>query len=68
MIEVDARGLSCPEPMLMARDAVKNSGGEPVRVLVSSTNARDNVVGVAKKAKRGATVEQSGADFIITIQ
>ena len=67
MITVDARGYSCPEPMLMARDAVKSSNGEAVRVFVSSTNARDNVMGVAKKAKRGATVEQDGADFIVTI-
>lgn len=68
MIEVDARGYSCPEPMLMAADAVKASNGETVRVLVSSVSARENVKGVAKKAKRQASVEESGADFIITIE
>ncbi|MDO4289810.1 MAG: sulfurtransferase TusA family protein [Eggerthellaceae bacterium] len=68
MIEVDARGLSCPEPMLMATEAVKGSAGEAVRVLVSSATARDNVKGVAKKAKRQARVEESGADFIVTIE
>lgn len=67
MVEVDARGLSCPEPMLLASDAVRSSGGETVRVLVSSAAARDNVVGVAKKAKRVAHVEAAGADFVVTI-
>lgn len=68
MIEVDARGLSCPEPMLMATDAVRASGGEEVRVLVSSATARDNVRGVAKKAKRESVVEELGADFAVTIR
>ncbi|WP_172135938.1 sulfurtransferase TusA family protein [Adlercreutzia sp. ZJ473] len=68
MIEVDARGLSCPEPMLMATDAVRSSNGEEVRVLVSSATARDNVRNVARKAKREAVVEELGADFAITIR
>lgn len=68
VIEVDARGLSCPEPLLLATDAVRASNGEEVRVLVSSTAARDNVKGVAKKAKREAVVEELGADFVVTIR
>lgn len=68
MIEVDARGYSCPEPMLMATEAVRASNGEKVRVLVSSATARDNVKNVAKKAKRAARVEELGADFAVIIE
>lgn len=67
MVEVDARGLSCPEPMMMAADAIKQNAGEQIRVLVSSTIARDNVCSVAKKRKRTATSERVGDDYIVTI-
>ena len=38
MKEVDARGLSCPEPLMMTADALKNEKG-PVKVLVSMQRA-----------------------------
>ena len=42
MIEVDARGLSCPEPLMMTDEALKKGGG-PVRVLVSEPHQKTNV-------------------------
>lgn len=48
---VDARGLSCPQPLMMARDALsKNSG--PVTVLVDSESSVESVQRSAKKFKR----------------
>ena len=41
MKEVDARGLSCPEPLMMTADALKNEKG-PVKVLVSEVNQKMN--------------------------
>lgn len=67
MIEVDARGYSCPEPVLMAMQAVESSGGQPVRVLVSTAVARDNVIAMAEKKKKTASVEQADDDFAIVI-
>ena len=40
MIEVDARGLSCPEPLMMTQAALKKCKGESVKVLVSEAHAR----------------------------
>ena len=34
MKEVDARGLSCPEPIMLTAEAIKGTT-EPVKVLVS---------------------------------
>lgn len=68
MIEIDARGLSCPEPMMMARNALKTSNGDAVRVLVSSATSRDNVMNLAKRSKRTAEVEQLGQDFAVVIR
>lgn len=68
MIEVDARGLSCPQPVLMATDAMKKHKGEPVVVLVSTANACDNVQAAAKREKRTAAVERVGLDYRITLE
>ena len=48
MYEVDARGLSCPEPVMLTHEALKNHGGEPVKVLVTEPHSRDNVEKFAK--------------------
>ena len=39
MIEVDARGLSCPEPVILTMNAMKKGGSEPIKVTVSNTVA-----------------------------
>ena len=43
MYEVDARGLSCPEPVMLTAAALKKHKGESVKVLVSETDGQDGV-------------------------
>ena len=52
MNEVDARGLSCPEPVLLTAQALKSGSGVPLRVLVSEAYARQNVEKYAKSQGR----------------
>jgi len=40
---VDARGLSCPQPVLMAMDAIKKATAAQLLVLVDSEASRENV-------------------------
>jgi len=40
---VDARGLSCPEPVLRTRRALEKGGQGPVEVLVDTATSRENV-------------------------
>ena len=51
MTTVDARGLSCPEPLMMTQTAVKKADG-PVTVLVDSVVPRDNILKFVKKKKK----------------
>ena len=67
MIEVDARGLSCPEPVLLTLDALKEAAGETVVSIVSDTNQRDNVKTQAERKGKTDTVEQKGQDWYLTI-
>lgn len=60
MKEVDARGLSCPEPLMLTAQAVKGAN-EPVKVLVSEPHQKMNVEKYAKdQGKKSTAVEKDG--------
>lgn len=42
MDKIDARGMSCPQPVLMTKNAIKSSPSE-IEVLVDNETARGNV-------------------------
>lgn len=44
---VDARGLSCPEPVLIVRKALLETGDNNLEVLVSTAVAKENVTKAA---------------------
>ncbi|MDR1986203.1 MAG: sulfurtransferase TusA family protein [Treponema sp.] len=62
---VDARGLSCPEPVLMAQNALKEYGLAAFSVEVSSASARDNVEKFLKEKGRTVRVESSAGGWRI---
>ena len=41
--QIDARGLSCPQPVLMALDEMKKGYSEAIEVLVDTDTAKENV-------------------------
>ena len=47
---VDARGLSCPQPVMLARQAINELTKGTIEVLVDSGTARDNVSRFGKKS------------------
>jgi len=55
---VDARGLSCPQPAMLARQAIQKLGKGTVEVLVDSGTARENVSRLARNAGWIVTVEE----------
>ena len=46
---IDARGLSCPQPAIMATDALSTQKQGSITVLVDTDTARENVLRVGKK-------------------
>ena len=51
---VDARGLSCPEPLMLTAEALKNSD-ESVKILVTEPHQKMNVEKHAKDHGKKAT-------------
>jgi len=64
--QVDARGRSCPEPVLLTKRAIE-SYTDGVQVIVDNTTARDNAARFAKNAGYKVSIEKSGSDFILTL-
>ena len=64
--EVDARGLSCPEPVILARKAVK-AGSFPIEVLVDTVTSRDNVKRAVEKLGCNTEYAAEGDVFRITV-
>ena len=58
---IDARGLACPQPVILAKNAVK-MGEFPIEVLVDSTTSCDNVIRVARKDGCQVTVAADAKD------
>ena len=67
MIQIDALGLSCPEPLILAQQAMKANPGEPLEVLVSTAAPRDNISRYAAKQKREVRVDEIPEGFKLTI-
>jgi TusA-related sulfurtransferase len=58
MKEIDARGLSCPEPLILTKAALKDC--EQVKVLVDDRYQKDNVEALVKTlGKKFATSKVS---------
>lgn len=67
MVEVDARGLECPQPVMLTLDAIKNNPDDVIQVTVSSTIPRDNVAKMATKRGKSVEIAESGSDFVLTL-
>ena len=63
---VDARGLSCPQPVILARKAIE-AGQFPVEVLVETVTSRENVRRAAAKMGCQVQIEDRGEEFKLTL-
>ena len=65
---VDARGLSCPQPVLLTKQALRQAAGGVVEVLVDTVTSRENVRRMAEASGYTVQVEQIGEEFKLTIR
>ena len=63
---VDARGLACPQPVILARNAIQ-AGASPIEVRVDTTTALENVKRMAERAGMQVGVKAVGDEFRLTI-
>jgi TusA-related sulfurtransferase len=63
---VDARGLSCPQPVILARNAIQ-AGEFPIEVLVETVTSRENVRRAAERLGCTVQVEDLDEEFRLTL-
>ncbi|MBQ1241595.1 MAG: sulfurtransferase TusA family protein [Oscillospiraceae bacterium] len=67
MTTVDARGLSCPEPVMMTSKAMLTKENEYV-ILVDNTCSRENVTRFAEHQGYSVSVDEKGGEFTLTLK
>ncbi|MBU0495522.1 MAG: sulfurtransferase TusA family protein [Chloroflexi bacterium] len=68
MNTVDARGLSCPEPVLRTSNALKDlPEGEQLQVLVETVTSRENVSRMARSKGYNVEADETEDGFCLLI-
>lgn len=65
MFEINARGLNCPQPVILTKKALAEHHAD-VRVIVDNAPASENVSRFLKGKGYTAEITTSGNDFIVT--
>ena len=64
--KIDARGLSCPQPVVLTQQAIKK-GLTDFQVLVDTVVSKENVLRCVEKNKLSGSAAVDGDTFIINV-
>lgn len=65
-IKIDARGLSCPQPVVLTRQAMEKRQS-PIEVLVDTVAARENVARMSRHFGWMVAIETLDDEFKLTL-
>ncbi len=65
---VDARGLSCPQPVILTRQALQKTGGNEVVILVDTMTQVHNCSRAAEKLGWQADYDEKDDVFELTLR
>ncbi|MEN6349616.1 MAG: sulfurtransferase-like selenium metabolism protein YedF [Syntrophomonas sp.] len=64
---VDARGLSCPQPVILTKKALEEQGVSEILTIVDNPAAFENVSRLLESFKLTPAVEQKGDEYYINV-
>ena len=67
MTTIDARGLSCPEPVILISQAMK-SGENAYEIKVDNRDSRENVTRYAEHQGYTVSVTEADGEFTLSIR
>ena len=67
MKTIDARGLSCPEPVIMTNNAL-SSGEAEYEILVDNVTAKENVTRFAVHQGYQVSAAEQGEDYLLKLK
>lgn len=62
---LDARGLACPAPVLLVKDAVENEDVNELSIMVDNEASRENVTRFLGTRNYSVTKSSRGSDFLL---
>lgn len=65
---IDARGMSCPLPVVMVQKEVKKNAPEELKVQVDAMVCVENISRYAENAGYEVKTEKDGSDFVLTLK
>jgi len=65
---IDARGLSCPQPVVVTNNHMQKIGSGAFEVIVYTGTARDNIARLAANSGWSLEVRQEGEDFVLALK
>lgn len=65
---VDARGYSCPQPMIMTKNGLKDAKEGEVTIIVDTMTQVRNCIRAAEKLGWSATWEEKDDDYYISVK
>ena len=65
---IDARGLSCPMPVVMVQNEVKKSSPDEVKVIVDSMVCVENITRFASSKQYDVEVVKKDDEFELTLK
>lgn len=68
MIEIDVRGLSCPEPVMMTMDAMDEYAGKTIKVIGDEAHTKTNIEKMLKYQGKQWKTEQKADHFEIIFE
>lgn len=66
MEKLDARGLSCPEPVIMIRKAMQSKGAA-YEMVVDNPASRENVTRYAQHEGYAVSVSEQNGEYTLTM-
>lgn len=67
MNKLDARGLSCPEPVIMIKNAMA-SGEDSYEIIVDNHASKENITRYAEHAGYNVSVEENEGEYTLSIK
>jgi tRNA 2-thiouridine synthesizing protein A len=66
--KIDARGLSCPQPVVLVKRAVDKLSKGEIEVWVDTVTSKENVSRFARTAGFQVSVEEKEGEFLLKLK
>jgi TusA-related sulfurtransferase len=66
--KIDARGLSCPQPVILTNRKIKEMGKGVLEILVDTDTSRENISRLARQSGWQVDVKKMDVDYCLVLK